>query len=659
MLEVYDKNLKRLAFLQNAYEVKRKMLFEGVGSLSFKIPKDDPKIKHCEYMNFVRYASSVGGKTKYSDYYRIAEIPSDMNDGKTATAEFYCEHGIITLIDKLMFGSYTIGNLGIYTADVLRFILSKQEVVYWQLGECDFARQFEYNWSQENLLAAVLSVPNRFDADYMFTCDMSVFPWVLNLKSYDKDVSPKYYVRKRLNRLFVKKTGDAKQIITRIYPLGYGEGVNQLTIAEVNDGVPYLQAPQYVTGKYGVVERPFIDRRFTDAQSLKDRAQVLLNGYMEPYVEYEIDASELFTRGDVVDPMPNAGDVVAVPADEMSDGIKTYITGIETVLDQPGSTRIIIANKPRDIASSIADQADRQRIEQVYAQGATNIFSYSFRDNADKGNPLIESFLIPAESVRINLVMLKFELRSFRAYNKGAAAGGALSSTSAAGGDSQQTSSSGGGQTTSSGGGSQQTSSSGGGGATTSGSSSSSTTGSYTTGKTGETLTQTWNGNTASGQMTGQTGQTGQGADLPAHTHTIPEHYHAFNYDMTHNHGMAHTHTVTFPAHSHGFEVPAHTHTVQTHTHSVNIPDHTHEEVYGIYEGGRADSVTVKVDGKEVYVNVSAGEMDIAPYLDTDGGGKIRRGAYHNVEIIPNKLTGITGSITIQLFIQSRGGGDY
>lgn len=658
MLEVYDKNLKRLAFLQNAHEIKRGSVFEGVGSLSFKIPKDDPKIKHCEYMNFVRYAMKVNGQTKYTDYYRIAEMPGDVDNGKTPEVEFYCEHGIITLIDKLMFGSCTVGGMGYYTSQVINYILAKQEAVYWQLGECDFARQFEYSWSQENLLAALFSVPNLFAADYMFTYDMSTFPWTVNLKRFDATVQPKYYIRKRLNQLLVKKMGDAKQIVTRIFPLGYGEGVNQLTIADVNNGVPYLQAPQAIIDKYGIVERPFIDRRFTVAESLKERAQVLLEGYMVPYEEYEIEASELFTKNNMVDPMPNAGDVVSVPA----DGIKAYITAVDTMLDEPGNMAITIANKPRDIAGTVANQADRQRIEQVYAQGATNIFSYSFRDNADVDKPLRESFFIPAESVKINLVMLKFELRNFRAYETGAASGGASSSTSEAGGASSST--------TSDGGASTSTSESGGGKTATTSTDSEKSRTSATGGGISETLTTSDATSTTATGSTGHTGSTAVGG---------VNHYHSISVTASHTHGIGHSHTLSIPSHRHDVTIPSHDHTVSfdphthtfaipkhshgfsiaTHKHVVEIKDHKHDIVYGIYEGGRADSVSLKVDGTIVPIAPDTGEVDIAPYLSVDSSGKVQRGAYHDIEITPNKLTGIIGSITIQLFIQSQGGGDY
>ena len=65
-----------------------------------------------------------------------------------------------------------------------------------------------------------------------------------------------------------EKTSDPKNIVTRLYPLGYGEGVNQLNIKEVNNNKPYLQSPQEYIDKYGLINRIWIDRRYEDEQPL-------------------------------------------------------------------------------------------------------------------------------------------------------------------------------------------------------------------------------------------------------------------------------------------------------------------------------------------------------------------------------------------------------
>ena len=108
-------------------------------------------------------------------------------------------------------------------------------------------------------------------------------------------------------------------------------------------------------------------------------------------------------------------------------------------------------------------------------------------------------------------------------------------------------------------------------------------------------------------------------------------------------------------AHTHS--VSAHTHTVKAHTHTVQ--DHTHKIEFGIYEGARASSATIKVDGVEIPAPASYGNLDIVEYLKTDGSGKIQRNAWHTIQILPNSMSRIVGAVFMQTFCNSRGGGDY
>ena len=123
----------------------------------------------------------------------------------------------------------------------------------------------------------------------------------------------------------------------------------------------------------------------------------------------------------------------------------------------------------------------------------------------------------------------------------------------------------------------------------------------------------------------------------PGHTHTVGSHTHSVS---------AHTHRVS-----------AHTHTVKAHTHTVQ--DHTHKIEFGIYEGARASSATIKVDGVEIPAPASYDNLDIVEYLKTDGSGKIQRNAWHTIQILPNSMSRIVGAVFMQTFCNSRGGGDY
>ena len=503
-------------------------------------------------------------------------------------------------------------------------------------------------------------------------------------------------------------------------------------------------------------------------------------------------------------------------------GLSHYGIFKRDVNGDPGDIEITIANTPRDAADSINTLADRVGIGELYSQGATNLFAIPFADNADENHPAKFRVYIPAGMVRINKMLLSWQIQSFRAYSTGAAAGGSTTRTSSGGG--------GGAPTTSVSDTVTYTSEYGGDTTITQPATEWSTPGVAELGTvgqpynsdTGELMT-----NTEASRDTLSTGAgTAHSHDMRhyhgtvEHSHTVNSHNHGMNhYHMvnshshtvnSHHHGMDHYHTVDshshqvnshdhflnivawadvnnkveisdhtedaspytdarspattgakqsgadrnytgdaspatdaqspsttgakqsgsdrnntgdaspdtngkspnttgpknnddgtvltntgtesshthpltvhghgmdhyhysstlklpafdieLPAHGHNVSIPGHSHTVElpTHTHDVTLPDHTHDIVYGIYDGGRASNVTIRVDGTDVPAGeISSSEIDVSGYLSKDDNGKIRRGAWHEIQIVPDGLTRIEANLTAQVFVQSVGGGDY
>ena len=138
------------------------------------------------------------------------------------------------------------------------------------------------------------------------------------------------------------------------------------------------------------------------------------------------------------------------------------------------------------------------------------------------------------------------------------------------------------------------------------------------------------------------------------HSHDLYNHGHEINIPN-------HQHNVSIPSHTHSVDIPSHTHSVNipNHQHSITLPNHTHDLEFGIYQGSIADNVQIKVDG-EVIPSIQPGEdIDIIPHLSVDSAGKVQRNTWHVIEIIPNTMTRIVANIFLQIFTQSRGGGDY
>lgn len=657
-VRIYDQSLQLVAVLDNAFAVGYETPLNNLWAAHFSLPADDPKNSECKPLHYVE----IFDGDERIDLFRI--IPhAARRDSSGQTITYQCEHVLATLLDDVLFQFHTIGNLGVYTRDVLEYILDQQLVQRWQLGTVAFSRQFEYSWENENLLAALFSVPKPFVEAYQWTWDTTSYPWTLNLVEQpavtdDPNVA---YIRYGVNMLEIEREIDPTTLCTRLYCLGFGEGVNQLTIAEVNGGKPYLDAD--TQAQYGVISKIWVDRRFEHAETLLARGQALLEELKHPRITYRAKAADLGLQ------KFRTGSHVIVKDEELGIDITARVVNVRKpdITGAPGDVEIEIANRPLDIAGSIAELADRQRINEVYAQGATNFDSHDFADNCDPDHPAVMRFWVPEETVRINKVRLSFRVEPFRSYERAIEAAPATTS-----GPSTRQTTAAGGQTTS---GPSSRTTTAAGGQTTSGPSSKTTTEQTSTYNTTEygglypqqnydpSYTTSAVGDHNHGIPPGtQLAVAGGGyvvwSPSGAHNHMLGYHYHRF-WGETHTHGMDHTHEIAPHVHEmdHTHEIAPHVHEMD-HTHT--IPAHTHDIEYGIFEGPTPSTVTVRVDGNVVPgLGTNADEVDIIPYLSKDSGGKIQRGTWHTIEIAPNSLGRIVATVLTQIFVQSRGGGNY
>ena len=692
---VYNQNMERLAMLDKATRIGYKQIHNGLWMASFTLPADDPKNDYCQPFNYVE----IFDGDKRVELFRI------MKDGLVRSRKghitYLCEFVITTLLNDIMFQFHQIGNLGVFTPEVIRYILSFQSVQNWRLGRCEFNHQFLYKWESENLLVALFDVPKPFVNEWHFTYDTTVYPWTVNLVRAESEIGCE--IRYQKNMQGITREKDVKNLFTRIYPLGYGEGDNQLTIASVNNGIPFLQAE--TASKYGIISVPWVDRRFEDVNNMMATAKTMLAKHSVPFMTYAVESIDLFQRtGQEFDEFAE-GKMVRVI--DQQDGIDVDARIVE--LEKPDVTgadiNITLANRDRNIAGSIADAQRRNRINETYAQGAETLMMIPIVDNAEPNFPLVFEFFIPAGMVNINEARLRVQLLNFRANSRAIRGGGGTTQTSTSGGGVETSTASGGAttqtttqqqqetpttsttnsQTPTTTLQAQETRSTQNNVATTSGASSSATTstggGAETTSRSAGNQTTTWF--TESGFIiAGAVGPTGTpphshnvSQHIHPHTHNvdIPPHHHLMPHDHTvpghthdfiipaHSHQVTipgHSHTVTIPAHGHSVTIPSHQHNVviPAHSHNITMPDHIHEIEFGIFTGTRAVGISIRVDGNLVPIEGDLNNVNIIPFLRRDGGGRIVRNAWHTLEIVPDTLTRISASIFLNIFTNSRGG---
>lgn len=438
-VELYDQQMRLLAVLENAKDVQYQLNHNELSTGSFTLPAKDLKIQHCQAHAFVR----ITDEPRPPMLYRIIQEPAaSLIGGKERM--FTLEGAEATMLDKLIFGYHQIGGTGVDTEAVLRWLLDWQdEPKRWVLGRCDFHYEFEYKFESVHLLPALFSVASCIADEYTWIFDTNVTPWTVSLVK--ASTAPSCGLTYMRNMTDIQKGMDATGLVTRLYPIGYGEGVNELHIGSVNGGLDYIDAD--TISIWGVKEAAYPDKRIEDAQTLMARGCAVLEELKNPYITYTAAAVDLSRYTGKAWDMFMPGELIRVMDHEHGDilldmRLKSVQKG--DLYGAPHGVTMTIANSERDVTGAINALADRAGIMELYSQGATNMTADQFADNADPDNPFEFPLYLDSDMRRINKVLLLISIEAFRSYEKGAAAGGGTTSTSSEGGGSSVTSGGGG-----------------------------------------------------------------------------------------------------------------------------------------------------------------------------------------------------------------------
>ena len=672
MIELYDPALHLMRPVDHALKIGYEQKLNELSTATLEVACEDEIVR-----NILVSASFARIRDGDEDlgFFRFASIPRDEHAPQGVCA-YSLQSAECTLLDDLLEGWHEIGGTGISTRDVIEYILARQStegVQRWVLGECDFEDYYQFNFQDVTLLEAIMSLGETLLDDYQFVFDSTAEPWTMHLKRLGGEAKCSLVYRRSMTRF--RRSVDGR-VVTRLYGRGYGEGDNQLTIASVNGGKNYLDAGASAMRKYGVRCGVHVDTRQTDPATLKAHMLRILENGQHPTVSYEADAIDLArATGESWDRV-DVGKKVLVLDEILGEAISVRVTSRrkDDVDGDPGGVSYVLDNSVADTAEELSEIRDKIGVHELYSQGATNMYSMQISENADASHPLVMRFYVPGNVLRINSCLMTWEIGRFRTHIKMAKSGGGSSRTSETGGGATVTLPA---QTISTGvkytSGPMDTD--GGSAGYTGGPKDFAGSGKTTTDSGGshdhevakhghsfsDTYSLSWNhvhsgGSDYTGGVYDYSGKTisisGTTETVSLMTQKAGSHSHDFDHvhNMPHVHNMAHEHTI-----------PALSFTLSGHSHTVEIPEHTHEMEYGIYEGSRAESLSIVVDGTAIPAEAigEAREIDVAPYLRKNDEGKVRRSAWHEVEFVPSGLTRLTANLFFQVFIQSRGAGDY
>ena len=696
MMHLYDKDLFFVGPIDQALSEGYELKHNELSTASLELSVHDEMVDRIDVP--ASFARIYDGDEDLG-FFRFVQIPREEHAPR-GQVSYVLHSGECTLLDSMLSGWHEVGGTGVSTRMVLEYILRHQSAssaAYWVLGDCEFEDYYQYNFEDVTLLEAIMSMGEVLLEPYEFVFDTTVTPWTMHLRKVPEEAYCSLVYRRNMTAIRRSITGG---VVTRLYGRGYGEGDNQLTIAGVNGGLDYLDADAAAIARWGIREGVHVDTRQTDPSLLKARMQAILAAGSQPQVSYEADAIDLYKATGASWDHVDVGRKVLVLDEIMCMPVTVRVTSKKktSIGGRPGEVSYVLDNSIADTAEELNEILEKIGVHELYAQGATNMYSMQISDNADAEHPLEMRFYVPGNVLRINSCIIYWQLERFRTHVKTIAAEKESSRTSRGGGGATvtipaQTFSTGvrysSGPMDSEGSSSELTGGPknylGEGTTTTSSAGSHSHNMTHVHALAGHTHTYSgtttfsWNhthqckgdGEYSSGvynysnksiTIDDETDTSGtlwttsaydavEGAGKQA-TGENGSHSHTFD----HTHNMPHVHDI---AHEH--VIPAMEFNLESHSHVFVIPEHTHELEYGIYEGDRAESLSLRVDGEDVPQDEIGEneELDVAKYLRKNDDGKVVRGTWHRIEFVPSGNTRITADLFFQVFIQSRGAGDY
>lgn len=260
MLKIFDKNHNAIGYIVKYKDCK----------IESELSTGDKTLYFTYLANHHNLTNEMYVQTK-DDEFVIKEVPGTTGSFPQIVAVLNLED-----LQKDMWKTFSVTDVTIDEA--VRTVLAGTG---WTIGECNVAKRRNAGMIQVSSLEIIQNLCKAFMCDPVFdTINKKVSLYVQ--RGEDKGV----YFMSGLNLKKLQKKSTSYDYYTRIIPIG----ANGLTIESVNDGKNYLENYQYSNKELTYIWK---DESYTNAQALKDDAELKLNDLSKPTLSYSADVRDL------------------------------------------------------------------------------------------------------------------------------------------------------------------------------------------------------------------------------------------------------------------------------------------------------------------------------------------------------------------------------
>jgi phage minor structural protein len=357
-----------IAVLENVMDVHLNQELNSTDILEFTIPFDDPNVEFIVNENYLvivdrEYIIRKIGKTRGQDGRKFISV--------YAEASWYD----LQFADPIPFIQWSDVSVDV----PMRELLSGTG---WKVGKIDVSLRRSYSISSglTNRLKALREVSELWGGILFF----HALSREVDLIAHQFN-DPGIAIIHRKNMKKLKAEYDTQDLVTRLYP--YGK--NDLTIADANNGLDYVENYQYTKQ---IRVRSFKDNRFENAYHLKEKALEILDTLSMPRASYVISAADLSNLSGLSHEAFKLGDLVKVYDEELGVDLKTQIVKWKYHMLEPWQTELELASvQPglQDLLKSVADTAIGLQSEDTLKQRDLMdlmVFNYVLNSRAEEGD---------------------------------------------------------------------------------------------------------------------------------------------------------------------------------------------------------------------------------------------------------------------------------
>ncbi len=405
---VYNNILEKIAFLSNVTHLSYDITLNVLYTAEFEIPATDEITKIIKPQYYVELYDNE----KRVELFQIQMI--EFVRGELPVYKYVCRHVINTLSNFVIFQALTLKENEYNTAGVITQILNNQKVSNWVLSKCEFDEYNFYHFEKQDLLTCLIDIVKLLQDEYIWDYDTTQYPWELRLlkkKNSSQTIGDIVFGREMTN---IEKIVDYTNLVTRVYPIGAGEGSNQLTIKNVNEGIPFIDSDNIK--EYGLKEFILVDRRFYNSNSLKNYAYNLLKEFDTPFISYKVKCLEIFQN---IESNLKVGEYIKIIDNEYNIVQNVQIIRIskKDTINNPLYIEIELGNRKKTIFEHLENTDNRIRVNEIYQQGCDSTFSSSFGGNCSSNIPQKGTLVIPKQMVQVNSIKIYFNTQAYRMYS--------------------------------------------------------------------------------------------------------------------------------------------------------------------------------------------------------------------------------------------------